>query len=73
MAGCKTKHDNSYCSTSERKIHVDVEHEIARIDRIKRELGQGRGWRQIEDSRDRISAVRMGCARGSRKRAEQYT
>jgi hypothetical protein len=72
MAGCKEPHRNPYCSTQYPKIAVDVAHEIERIEIIRRRLGPSRGWAQIQDARDRIEAVRMGCALGSRRRAEEY-
>lgn len=62
MTGCPVKHDNPYCSTTERKIKVDVEHEYERIDAIKR--ASGKSWTpQIQDSLDRIRAAETDCAK----------
>jgi hypothetical protein len=72
MAGCKEQHGNPYCSTSYPKIHIDVAHEIERIEMIRERLGTDRGWRRLQDSQDRIEAVRMGCAVGSRRLATAY-
>jgi hypothetical protein len=61
MTGCKIKHDNPYCSTSEAKLRIDVAYERERIERLKRDTRKS--WtRQIQDSQDRIRAVEMGCA-----------
>lgn len=66
MAGCRTKHDNPYCSVELPKIRVDVGHERERIERIK--AATVKSWTtQIQDSHDRLRAVDIGCAVGTGK------
>lgn len=74
MAGCIVKHDNPYCSTQYPKIRVDVAYERERLERLAvlyRKHGGGY-WRQMQDSRDRLQAARIGCVipvgKGARSR-----
>lgn len=85
MAGCTINHGNPYCSTYYRKIYVDVACEIGRIRDVQRVMADIKGYgpssitareacrRAIQDSTDRINAVKLMCARGSYRLAAQFT